>query len=199
MLKRFRNKSLLCLVFLSLVLLLSVLPFLDYHQLLLPHPDVAAMKCLLTNISKEEVVTYVGNYGDQSLKHFIQGVNIRKEFQCHFILESLHSEIGHTFLYQNIYTGISMKEIDKMIQDTREKYQIKRNRWRYNNNLFTLPTTIKLDRWGFSDTPFSENTTHYWTLFWVHKIIILSISSLLTFFLYLCLLRQQHRDEHMIL
>lgn len=169
------------LLFLLISFCVSLISVLDYHQFLLPLPDEAAMHCRLHNISKEDVVIpFSGNYGDLSVKHFIGGVNVRKFLEC----RSLRAETK-TFLYQNIYSGVHSDEIDRLLNETIEKYKTTRNRWFYNREQYRSllnRRSISLDRHGFSDSPLNPYQD-YWFFFITMKMISSFFSLMILLFL----------------
>ena len=183
MLKRIKSnfsKSLLSVMILTLTL--SLLPIFDYHQFLLPLPDSVAMQCRLSNISKEEVVVFIGNHNDPTVKHFVGGINLRKEFFCTYKWESMkEKQKEHIFLYQNIYTNIRVEEIEKLLQETIEKYKTVRNKWRYDRSEYRLLLNSRhLDRHGFTETPLDPyQDYYYWVTFVLTKTVTLFFAVIL--------------------
>ena len=162
------------LLFLFVGILLSLMPLFDYHQFLLPLPDDAAMHCHLGNITKENVVVSIGNHGDPTMKHFVAGINLRKVLECRSTRGA-----SYTFLYQNVYTGVSRDDVDTRMRETIEKYKTVRNRWRY---LLSSVGQQKVDRHGFSEIPLNPYE-NYWFSFIMMKFFILFFTTLIVLLL----------------
>lgn len=178
------------LIFIVIYGALSLLPFFDYNQLLLPHPNDVAMMCQLIGIETQHNITEtsVGYLMYDEIKLFLYTTTVIKKMSCHYRFTG--DDSPRLFIYSDIYLNVTHTDVNRVIDETRALPASEL--WLYDENEINgyLLRDTELDRFGFSTTPLNRDR-HFWNTFFIVKFMLLFPTGILTACLYLAFYRGQ--------
>ena len=141
-----------------LYIILSLLPPFDYHQLLLPKPEEAALDCHLISLqSRPGIESLVGYTEHGTIKQYLYSITVVREISC--LPQGGVKEL--LFLYREVYLNISQIDVDEEIERMKERYTTPYRVYRYNPGDAYLLRHHELDRHGISMEPIDIYEDYY--------------------------------------
>jgi hypothetical protein len=180
------------LIFIVIYTALSLLPFFDYNQLLLPHANDVAMMCHLVDIGTQHNITEtsVGYLMYDEIKLFLYTTTIIRQMSCHYRFTG--DESPRLFIYSDIYLNVTHTDLNRIIAETRASMTNPKELWLYDENDINahLLRDTELDRFGFAVAP-ADREKDFWNIFLIVKFLLLFPTGILVSCLYLVFVRDR--------
>lgn len=190
------------LLYIATFMALGATPSFDYHRLLLPSAERAAVQCQLRDLSVDndldeftlDPTKAVGYVAHDTLRLYLYVTVVRRTMQCRYVAPELAETPPLVLHYTAHYLNISHRDVDHQVALLRQRYAEPVTMWHYNTDYVYLLRNQLVDGHGLAEHPIDiyKDATRAYILI---KLALFMITTLLVLLvLILVSLWQRHRS-----